>query len=153
MKFRTIIAAVAAPLAIGGAIAGAVIPASSAAASTVSLASYKAPAPDQLKLVYDGTTYTYDVSLHEQFVAPGVELISGTLRDTYEPAAISLPVHGIQFGDDAVLSVKYPTSGIDAGDQGVRTFSGTVGLFGHVTGHWSETGTENGSGPFTLDRI
>jgi hypothetical protein len=145
---------------VAGTVAAVAVPvgvaATSASAATVAPAavmSYRVPAPDQLKLTYQGNTYTYKVQLREQWVAPGVEVISGHLTDTYEPVAINLPVHGIQFGNDAVLSVSYPTTGPDAGNQGVRTFSGVVGLHGATSGNWSETGTEAGSGPFTLDRI
>jgi hypothetical protein len=143
-----------------GAFAAVAVPvgvaASSASAATVAPAavmSYRAPAPDQLKLTYQGNTYTYNVQLREQWVAPGVEVISGHLTDTYEPQAISLPVHGVQFGNDAVFSVQYPATGPDAGSQGVRTFSGVVGPHGATSGNWSETGSEAGSGPFTLARI
>lgn len=145
------LAAVAVPVATSAASA------SAATVSTMSSVSAPAPhfrAPDQLKLTFQGNTYTYNVRLHEQWVAPGVVLVTGHLRDSYEPQAISLPVTGVIFdGNDVVLSVQYPATGTDAGNQGVRTFSGTVGPHGYVTGSWSETGSEAGSGPFTLDRI
>jgi hypothetical protein len=140
------LAAVAVPV-------GTAVSASAATVAPATVMAYHVPAPDQLALTFQGNTYKYNVNLHETWVAPGVELISGTLRDTYEPVAINLPVHGVQFGNDAVISVQYPSSGPDAGSQGVRTFSGTVGLHGATSGNWSETGSEAGSGTFTLARI
>jgi hypothetical protein len=147
-----------------GALSAVAVPvamnAASASAATVSTMSVSAPAPsfhrmpDQLKLTFQGNTYSYNVHLRTQWVAPGVVLVRGHLTDAYEPQAISLPVTGVIFnGNDVVLSVQYPATGPDAGNQGVRTFSGTIGLHGAVSGNWSETGTEAGSGAFTLDRI
>jgi hypothetical protein len=114
-------------------------------------------ASDNLSLTFGTTTFNYQVRLHETNVGPwwsGVKVISGTLCDPYEPVQPAIfQVHGVQFGNDAVFSVQYPTTGPDAGNQGIRSFAGNVGLFGHTAGHWSETGTEGGSGPFTLARI
>jgi hypothetical protein len=149
---------------VAGALAAVAVPvatsAASASAATVSTMSAPAPAPsyhrmpDQLKLTFQGNTYSYNVHLRTQWVAPGIVLVRGHLTDAYEPQAISLPVSGVIFdGNDVVFSVQYPATGPDAGNQGVRTFSGTIGLHGHVTGNWSETGSEAGSGLFTLDRI
>jgi hypothetical protein len=155
MSIRKLAAGIAsAALLGGGALAVAATSASAAVAAPASLVAYHpAPSPDQLKLQFEGNTYTYNVNLREVRVAPGTELVFGMLRDSYEPHAINLPVDGVQFGNDVVISVQYPSTGPDAGNQGVRTFSGVVGPHGHVTGSWSETGTEAGSGAFTLDRI
>jgi hypothetical protein len=105
---------------------------------------------NELKLVLNGTTYTYNVRFTSFNLGGGTSLIVGSLRDTYEPHAITLQVHGVQFGNDVVFSVVYPTTGPDAGNQGVRTFSGTI-VLGHVTGSWSETGTEAGAGTWSLE--
>jgi hypothetical protein len=155
MSIRKLAAGIAsAALLGGGALAVAATSASAAVAAPASLVAYHPGFnPDELKLQFEGNTYTYNVNLREVRVAPGVELVFGTLRDTYEPHAINLQVDGVQFGNDVVISTQYPTTGPDAGNQGDRTFSGVVGPHGHVTGSWSETGTEDGSGAFTLDRI
>lgn len=111
---------------------------------------------DKLTLTLGTSDFTYKVNLHLTPAGPffsNVEVVSGTLCDTYEPVPLALPVHGITFGDDVVFSVAYPSTGVDAGDQGVRTFSGVIGPWGMVTGDWTETGTEAGSGTFTLDRL
>jgi hypothetical protein len=118
-----------------------------------SLTSAVTPDPDNLVLTFDGNTYTYNTHLTLRWIAPGLLLVGGTLTDNYEPVHIKLPVHGVVFGNKVVFSVSYPTTGPDAGSQGVRTFSGVVGPFGHVAGAWSETGTEAGSGTFTLALI
>jgi hypothetical protein len=137
--------AAAATIAAGGLALG--------VAGAASAAPLPFPTADHLTLTYGGGTYTYTVNLHEQFVAPGEELITGTLRDTYEPHPLTLPVFGVQSGRVVVFSVSYPVFGPDAGSQGVRTFSGTEGVFGKVAGLWSETGSEGGAGTFTLARI
>ena len=105
-------------------------------------------------LTYAGSTYTYRVHFLTLLLRGHhgikVELLSGALRDTYEPQALTLPLYGAISGNQVVFSVRYPVTGVDAGNQGVRTFSGTIGHHGQVTGTWSETGTEAGTGPFSL---
>lgn len=111
---------------------------------------------DKLTLIDSGSPFNYQMRLHLTPVGPwwtGVSVVSGTLCDTYEPVTLVLPVHGIVFGRNVVISVQYPSVGPDAGTQGVRTFSGVIGPFGHVIGSWTETGTEAGAGTFTLARI
>jgi hypothetical protein len=103
-----------------------------------------------LKLVDGTTTYTYPALFLSHYAGGGVWVISGIIRDNYEPVHVNLQVHGIQFGNDVVLSVSYPTTGPDAGNQGVRTFSGVIGAGEHVTGDYSETGPENIAGTFLL---
>lgn len=144
------------------AIAGSVALSTSASASTVNR---PAPLPaacrthvrasDDLQLKLGTSTFNYQARLRLSPVLfqRGVLTISGTLCDANEPVPLVLPVHGVIFGNLAVFSVSYPTVGVDAGNQGVRTFSGVIGRHGQVLGRWSETGTENGSGPFTLFRI
>lgn len=112
---------------------------------------------DKITLTFNGHQFRYPVVLRLTPLRPffsGNVLVTGTLCDTYEAVPLVLNVHGLIFGGDAtVFSVRYPTVGVDAGPQGVRTFSGLVGPFGHVIGSWSETGSENGAGPFSLGRI
>lgn len=99
------------------------------------------------------STYTYLARFASAPAGPGTEVISGWIRDAYEPVPVNLPVHGVAFqagpGCDMVFSVAYPVTGPDAGNQGVRTFSGAV-AHRHLAGAWSETGTEDGAGTFTL---
>jgi hypothetical protein len=147
-----------------GAIAGSVALAGGASAATTNVPAPHLPAAcqthvrgsDNLQLTFDNQTFRYQVRLRLSpvFFQRGVLVVSGTLCDTNEPVPLVLPVHGVIFGHGiAILSVVYPTVGPDAGNQGVRTFSGVIGPHGSVAGTWSETGTEAGSGPFTLQRI
>lgn len=160
MNFKSLLVKSALVVTAASAVAvPAAMAATSASAATVSTMSASVrqlpPTPDQLHLVFQGHTYNYNVRLRTQWVAPGTFLVRGYLTDSYEPQAINLPVRGVIFGNgDVVLSVQYPTTGPDAGNQGLRTFSGQItGPHGQVTGVWDETGTEAGSGPFTLDRV
>jgi len=109
------------------------------APAAVQLASYQQlQGRGTVTLTYEGHSYAYKVQLRQQG-----ELLTGTLTDTYLPG--TLQVNGVVFGGKyVVFSVVYP------GVQGVRTFSGTIGSHGIVKGAWSETGSEAGSGPFTL---
>jgi hypothetical protein len=141
--------------------AGVAVPATAAFASPASPA-HNIPVTcaspvnhDQLSLKLGTSTYNYKVRLQLQTISffPRVEVVSGTLCDNYEPVHIALPVHGIVFGNVVVISVQYPSTGPDAGNQGVRTFSGVIGPFGHVIGSWSETGAEAGAGTFTLASV
>lgn len=146
-----------------GAIAGSVAFAGGASAATTN---HPAPLPracavhvrssDNLRLNLGASNFNYQVRLRlaPVFFQRGVLVVSGTLCDTNEPVPLVLPVHGVIFGHVAVFSVSYPTTGPDAGNQGVRTFVGVIGPHGQIVGgHWSETGTEAGSGLFSLQRI
>ena len=74
--------------------------------------------------------------------------LSGTLTDTGLPSGEqTLRVHGTIFGNHVTFSVRYPTN-----FQGTRTFNGYINRHGDVSGMWSETGTENGSGNWSLAR-
>ena len=46
------------------------------------------------------------------------------------------------------FSFTYPSGSV----QGTRTFTGYINRWGFVSGTWSETGTEMGTGTFTLAR-
>ncbi len=163
MNIRKWVAGVsAAGLLGGGAVA---LAATSASAATMPAATMSAVKPlpaaqqwqlngrNEVVLTFNGNTYTYHVQFRTQIVREHggkVELLTGTLRDTYEPSAISLPITGVINGNHVTFSVSYPRYGVDAGNQGVRTFSGTIRNFGHVSGNWSETGSEGGSGTWYL---
>jgi hypothetical protein len=97
-----------------------------------------------LELTFNGSTFVYKVHFVAVPIAPGVWLITGTLKDKYEPVPITLPLDGVQIGKTVIFSVSYPTTGVDAGDQGVRTFVGTFDHHEINDGTWSETGTEGG---------
>lgn len=103
-----------------------------------------------LELQFNGSTFKYRVRFFEYPIAPETWAVYGTLHDGYEPFPIYLPVHGVQFDNVVVFQVNYPTSGPDKGDQGTRQFIGTIDNSGNVSGTWSETGTEGGSGTWDL---
>lgn len=106
---------------------------------------------NELTLTFQGNDYSYRLSRVATYpVFPGVEIVRGILTDTYEPVRINLPISGVIFGNDVILTVNYPTTGPDAGDQGSRSFFGTIDPSGNVSGTWSETGTEGGSGTWSL---
>jgi hypothetical protein len=108
--------------------------------------------------VYKGNNYSYSVTF-KQFGS----CLSGTLTDSGYPT--TGPIYGTIYGNHVTFSFKYPSGSI----QGTRTFSGTIQpkfyrqwywqrgwhfhwLFrtGSVSGNWWETGTEAGTGTFTL---
>ena len=104
--------------------------------------------------VYLGKTFSYSVTF-KQFGS----CLSGSLTDSYYPT--TGPIFGTVRGDDVTFSFKYPSGSI----QGTRTFTGTIQprfrhshhrsfrfffQSGSVSGTWSETGSENASGTFTL---
>jgi hypothetical protein len=93
-------------------------------------------------LTYNSGSYSYSVALTQKG-----SCLTGTLKDTHASPTLSLPVTGSVNGNHAKFSVTYPTT---AGNQGIRTFTGTIGHHGAVTGTWAETGTEAGSGPWSL---
>ena len=89
-------------------------------------------------LTYRSGNYTYSVN----FTQNG-SCLGGTLHDGYYPynAAIS----GTVSGNAVTFTIRYPAHSI----QGTRTFGGTISS-GIVTGTWSETGSEHGSGTWSL---
>lgn len=152
-------------LAVAGGAAAAVIPATAASAAPVTTMSVIRPIPpvqqqwqlngrNEVVLTYDGSQYTYQVQFRTLLLrgphGTKVELLTGKLTDKYEPVPLTLPLSGTISGNHVVFSVRYPSKGVDAGNQGVRTFKGTIDRHGKVTGTWSETGSEAGSGPFSL---
>jgi len=94
-------------------------------------------------LWFQGQEFTYAVNFNQRG-----SCLSGTLTDTGLPSGEQiLGVHGTIFGNHVTFSVRYPTN-----FQGTRTFNGSINRWGDVSGRWSETGTENGSGHFSLAR-
>jgi hypothetical protein len=94
-------------------------------------------------LWFEGKEFTYAV----QFDQRG-SCLSGTLTDLGLPSGEqALRVHGTVFGNHVTFSVTYPTN-----FQGTRTFNGYISRHGDVFGMWNETGTENGSGNWSLAR-
>jgi hypothetical protein len=75
--------------------------------------------------------------------------LGGTLTDTGLPSGSQVrTISGTVNGSYITFSVPYP--GAPGGIWGVRTFSGNINKHGDVRGTWSETGTEHGSGTWTL---
>ena len=92
-------------------------------------------------LSYGTSTYTYSV----HFVQRG-SCLSGSLTDTgLMPGEQTGPIHGTVVRNQVTFSFTYPT-----GFQGTRTFTGSIDRRGHVSGTWSETGSEAGSGSWSL---
>jgi hypothetical protein len=97
-----------------------------------------------VRLHFNGTTYDYAVHFNQQG-----SCLTGWLRDSYIPNNYNeyLPIHGYVFRNHVTFSVTYTYPGED---QGTRSFTGTIGYWGGVSGTWSETGTEGGSGYWSL---
>jgi hypothetical protein len=159
MRYSRILAAGASALALAGVVAASAATASAAPAAPAATASahyqyqrqWELRGPNQVSLTYLGSTYTYKVQFSTYKVPISWqkqgELLTGTLTDKgLAKGQQTLQVNGTIFGNYVVFSVVYPASG----PQGVRTFSGTIDKHGNVAGSWTETGTEAGSGPFTL---
>jgi hypothetical protein len=110
--------------------------------------------------VYKGNTYNYSVTFKQYG-----SCLSGTLTDTYYSGTATGPIYGTINGNHVTFSFKYPAGSV----QGTRTFNGYIQAkfyrqwywqrgwhfhwvyrVGSVSGTWSETGTEQGSGTFTL---
>ncbi len=90
---------------------------------------------------YSGHDYSYAVDLNQS-----VNYITGTLVDTYLPAAEQTrTVNGTLTGNSFVLEVPYPAGG----QWGTRTFDGTIDSTGHLSGTWSDSGTDNASGSWS----
>jgi hypothetical protein len=96
---------------------------------------------NKVETVYLGTTYTYTVTFR-QFGS----CLAGTLTDPGFPT--TGPVFGTINRNHVTFTFRYPSGSI----QGTRTFSGTINRWGFVSGKWWETGSENGTGTFTLAR-
>jgi hypothetical protein len=97
---------------------------------------------NQVLAVYQGSTYTYSVTFKQYG-----SCLTGTLTDSYyKPTAATGPVFGTIDDSKVTFSFRYPQGSV----QGTRTYTGTISPNGGVSGTWSETGSEHGSGTFTL---
>lgn len=94
-----------------------------------------------LEAVYQGSTFTYDVTFRQSG-----SCLDGFLRDPYYPTMG--PVVGTVDENFVVFSFQYPRHSI----QGTRSYVGTINRRGEVSGIWTETGRERGSGRFYLAR-
>lgn len=83
---------------------------------------------------YLGNDYNYSVTLSQSG-----NTITGSLNDTYLPSVLTI-TNGSLSGNTITFSVDYGSGS----SQGVRTFTGTIGSSGHMSGTWSETGSEQG---------
>jgi hypothetical protein len=142
--------AVAAGLVVGGAGVASAATTSPATASTSSWQHGCNPwarerwnlnGHNSVEAVYQGSTYTYSVTFR-QFGG----CLTGTLTDPYYPT--TGPIFGTVYRNHVTFSFAYPSGSV----QGVRTFTGTINRWGYLSGTWSETGSENGTGTFTLAR-
>ncbi|HEY6295167.1 MAG TPA: hypothetical protein VIX15_05840 [Streptosporangiaceae bacterium] len=87
----------------------------------------------------NSNTFNYPVDITQRGGCLG-----GTLSDPLFPT--SGPIHGTVFGNHVTFSFTYPNGSA----QGKRTFSGFINRRGYVSGTWSETGSENGTGTWHL---
>ncbi len=94
---------------------------------------------NQVKATYQGGNYSY----HVTFKQAG-SCLTGTLADSLYPT--SGPIFGVVNKNHVTFSFRYPANSV----QGLRTFSGTISSHGVVSGNWSETGTEHGTGTWKL---
>lgn len=140
--------AVAAALVVGGAGVASAAPVSPAAHTTSSVGpgcnpfareQWNLNGRNHVEAVYLGSTFAYSVT----FMQFG-SCLGGTLTDPYYPT--TGPISGTVFGNHITFSFRYPKGSI----QGLRTYTGTINRRGAVSGTWSETGREHGSGTFTL---
>jgi hypothetical protein len=95
--------------------------------------------PNTVNAVYEGSTFTYTVTFRQRG-----SCLTGTLTDPYYPT--TGPISGTVFGSYVRFSFAYPSGSI----QGLRTFTGTINRRGAVSGTWSETGSEAGTGTWAL---
>jgi hypothetical protein len=90
-------------------------------------------------LTYNSGSYTYAVTIIQKG-----SCLTGSLSDAGVPT--TGPISGTVNGNNVTFSFNYPTNSI----QGKRTFTGTIGHHGAVSGTWGESGSEHGTGAWTL---
>jgi hypothetical protein len=99
-----------------------------------------------VKLTYNSSPFTYAVNLTQKGSCVG-----GTLTDLNLPSTPvgnqTLAVTGVIYNNHITFSVTYPGT---PSVQGKRTFTGDINRWGHVSGNWSESGSENGMGSWSL---
>lgn len=94
-----------------------------------------------VKVKFEVNTYYYPVYFTQRGTC-----LTGRLRDP--GARFTGRIRGTVYGNFIVFSVRYPPGS----KQGTRTFNGTINRRGRVSGSWSETGPEVGSGSWSLSR-
>ncbi len=94
-----------------------------------------------IKVKFEVNTYDYPVYFTQQG-----SCLTGTFTDP--GASFTGRIHGTVYGNFVTFSVTYPAGS----KQGTRTFNGTINQWGYVSGSWSETGTEDASGSWSLSR-
>jgi hypothetical protein len=92
-----------------------------------------------LAVKFEVNTYDYPVYFNQQGTC-----LTGWLKDP--GASFTGRIHGTVYGNFITFSVTYPSGS----KQGTRTWNGTISGSGHVSGSWSETGHEVGSGSWWL---
>ena len=97
--------------------------------------------PNTLRVSFEVSTYDYAVDFNQQGTC-----LRGSLTDQWVPITGSL--RGNVFGDSVTFSFNYGYGS----KQGTRTFTGHINQWGHVSGTWSETGSEHASGTWSLTR-
>jgi hypothetical protein len=107
--------------------------------SSIKLEQWNLNGSNTVDLKWNGGSYTYNVKF-----AQNGSCLTGFLTDTGLPSGEQkLQVYGSVNGSDVTFTVAYPTN-----VQGFRTFDGTIGNSGAVSGSWHQSGTQtpnNGS--------
>lgn len=94
-----------------------------------------------LTLAPTSSPFSYKVTF-QQFGS----CLRGSLTDTYYPGGpVKLAVYGTVYKNHITFSVRYPDT-----TRALRTFTGTIGKWGAVSGTWCETGTYHESGAWSL---
>ena len=142
--------AVTAAIALGGTAAA------SAATSTPAAPSFPGPGchpwdhehwnlngTNQITVPYAGKTYTYSVTFKQYGSCLG-----GSLTDPAANGGAGLtgPISGTVNRNDVTFSFSYGSTST----QGLRTYTGTIGKWGNVSGTWSDAGSDHASGTWTL---
>jgi len=92
-----------------------------------------------INLLYEGNPYVYTLTLIQSD-----DTLTGTIYDQYLPG--TLPVTGT-FDD---TTIKFAAD-YGAHYWGTRTFTGTIGTDGVLSGTWSDSGTDNASGTWSTN--
>ncbi len=85
---------------------------------------------------FNNVDVTYKVFQHYTYTADFVQhgsCLSGWLDDPY--FSVLRPIYGTVNGNFVTFSFTYPSF-----VEGTRTYTGTIGHFGFVSGGWSQTG-------------
>jgi hypothetical protein len=97
---------------------------------------------NQVVAIYQGTTFKYSVKLKQNG-----SCLSGTLTDSgVAPHGLTAPIWGTVTKNHITINFSYGSGSV----QGTRTFYGNISWKGAVSGWWNETGSEHGTGTWTL---